>query len=234
MSDKTQIMADSNHSSLSLQMWRVVQSIVEHCHGKAFEFVKLTKLYYAGSHGIDTKGHAKTSPQNKAKAKGILIQPARSCLTAILLLLLPLLVTPTKIILGNNPNHNRNRWPQAQPPNSFPTISSIETDVTVYPDSIQELRGLLLEDTAPKITVPEDHPVLAPQYDDSVPPARLLLPKLVANGYEAILVWRDSNIYFIGFANKRRQYFSFKGRTDVPPEFQAIWSGLQRTRWQSG
>jgi trehalose 6-phosphate phosphatase len=31
------------------------------CRDKVFEFVKLAELYYAGSHGMDIKGPAKSS-----------------------------------------------------------------------------------------------------------------------------------------------------------------------------
>uniref|UniRef100_A0A0E0LM47 rRNA N-glycosidase n=1 Tax=Oryza punctata TaxID=4537 RepID=A0A0E0LM47_ORYPU len=136
---------------------------------------------------------------------------------AVLLLLLffPLLVTPTRIGLSRNPF--------VPPPNPVPTIDRTEMDVTTtsYRDLIKKWRDLVLRNTRPEITVPEDHPVLAPQYDDSVPPARLLLPKLVANGEETTLALRDSNIYFIGFANKAGQWFSFKNRNDLPSSFRA-------------
>jgi trehalose 6-phosphate phosphatase len=50
---------------------------------QVFEFVKLAELYYAGSHGMDIKGPAKASRHNKAKAKGVLFQPASEFLPMI-------------------------------------------------------------------------------------------------------------------------------------------------------
>lgn len=141
-----------------------------------------------------------------------MVKPA----AVLLLLYLPLLVTPTRIGLSRNPF--------VPPPNSVPTIDRTEMDVSTSPyrDLIKKWRDLVLLNTRPEVMVPEDHPVLAPQYDDTVPPARLLLPKLVANGDKtATLALRDSNIYFIGFANKAGQWFSFKDRNDLPPSFRA-------------
>ncbi|XP_051184130.2 probable trehalose-phosphate phosphatase 7 [Lolium perenne] len=49
------------------------------CRDKVFEFVKLAELYYAGSHGMDIKGPAKSSAghaKSNSKAKGVLFQPA--------------------------------------------------------------------------------------------------------------------------------------------------------------
>uniref|UniRef100_A0ACD5XKT9 Uncharacterized protein n=1 Tax=Avena sativa TaxID=4498 RepID=A0ACD5XKT9_AVESA len=54
------------------------------CRDKVFEFVKLAELYYAGSHGMDIKGPAKSSSGHaKSKAKGVLFQPASEFLPMI-------------------------------------------------------------------------------------------------------------------------------------------------------
>ena len=51
---------------------------------QVFEFVKLAELYYAGSHGMDIKGPAKASSRHaKAKAKGVVFQPASEFLPMI-------------------------------------------------------------------------------------------------------------------------------------------------------
>ncbi|XP_047050097.1 probable trehalose-phosphate phosphatase 7 [Lolium rigidum] len=56
------------------------------CRDKVFEFVKLAELYYAGSHGMDIKGPAKSSAghaKSNSKAKGVLFQPASEFLPMI-------------------------------------------------------------------------------------------------------------------------------------------------------
>ncbi|KAM0880372.1 hypothetical protein ACQ4PT_033614 [Festuca glaucescens] len=55
------------------------------CRDKVFEFVKLAELYYAGSHGMDIKGPAKSSAGHAKsnKAKGVLFQPASEFLPMI-------------------------------------------------------------------------------------------------------------------------------------------------------
>jgi trehalose 6-phosphate phosphatase len=75
------------------QMRMAVRSVAKHfptaivsgrCRDKVFEFVKLAELYYAGSHGMDIKGPAKASSRHaKAKAKGVLFQPASEFLPMI-------------------------------------------------------------------------------------------------------------------------------------------------------
>uniref|UniRef100_A0A804MN02 Trehalose 6-phosphate phosphatase n=2 Tax=Zea mays TaxID=4577 RepID=A0A804MN02_MAIZE len=71
----------------SALMRMAVRSVAKHfptaivsgrCRDKVFGFVKLAELYYAGSHGMDIKGPAKASSSRheKAKAKGVLFQPA--------------------------------------------------------------------------------------------------------------------------------------------------------------
>ncbi|CAL9101491.1 unnamed protein product [Musa textilis] len=52
------------------------------CLEKVIDFVGLTELYYAGSHGMDIKGPAKPR-HTKAKAKSVLFQPAREFLPMI-------------------------------------------------------------------------------------------------------------------------------------------------------
>lgn len=61
----------------NLQMRMAVRSVAKQfptaivsgrCRDKVFEFVKLAELYYAGSHGMDIKGPAKSS-SGHAKSK---------------------------------------------------------------------------------------------------------------------------------------------------------------------
>ncbi|THU52667.1 hypothetical protein C4D60_Mb10t06350 [Musa balbisiana] len=52
------------------------------CLEKVIDFVGLTELYYAGSHGMDIKGPVKPR-HTKAKAKSVLFQPAREFLPMI-------------------------------------------------------------------------------------------------------------------------------------------------------
>ncbi|EAZ06967.1 hypothetical protein OsI_29208 [Oryza sativa Indica Group] len=86
------IVDDPDSAFMSDTMRRAVRSVAKHfptaivsgrCRDKVFEFVKLAELYYAGSHGMDIKGPAKASRHNKAKAKGVLFQPASEFLPMI-------------------------------------------------------------------------------------------------------------------------------------------------------
>ncbi|KAL6655912.1 hypothetical protein ACP70R_006738 [Stipagrostis hirtigluma subsp. patula] len=88
------IVDDPDAAFMSETMRMAVRSVARHfptaivsgrCRDKVFEFVKLAELYYAGSHGMDIKGPAtKTSSRHaKAKAKGVLFQPASEFLPMI-------------------------------------------------------------------------------------------------------------------------------------------------------
>ncbi|VAI31981.1 unnamed protein product [Triticum turgidum subsp. durum] len=83
------IVDDPDAAFMSETMRMAVRSVAKHfptaivsgrCRDKVFEFVKLAELYYAGSHGMDIKGPAKSS---KSKAKGVLFQPASEFLPMI-------------------------------------------------------------------------------------------------------------------------------------------------------
>ncbi|TVT99806.1 hypothetical protein EJB05_54807, partial [Eragrostis curvula] len=87
------IVNDPDAAFMSETMRMAVRSVAKHfptaivsgrCRDKVFEFVKLAELYYAGSHGMDIKGPAKASSRHaKAKAKGVLFQPASEFLPMI-------------------------------------------------------------------------------------------------------------------------------------------------------
>ncbi|RCV11471.1 hypothetical protein SETIT_2G188200v2 [Setaria italica] len=87
------IVDDPDAAFMSETMRMAVRSVAKHfptaivsgrCRDKVFEFVKLAELYYAGSHGMDIKGPAKASSRHaKAKAKGVLFQPASEFLPMI-------------------------------------------------------------------------------------------------------------------------------------------------------
>ncbi|KAF8648043.1 hypothetical protein HU200_065080 [Digitaria exilis] len=87
------IVDDPDAAFMSETMRMAVRSVAKHfptaivsgrCRDKVFGFVKLAELYYAGSHGMDIKGPAKTSSRHaKAKAKGVLFQPASEFLPMI-------------------------------------------------------------------------------------------------------------------------------------------------------
>ncbi|KAJ3675244.1 hypothetical protein LUZ60_004286 [Juncus effusus] len=50
---------------------------------KVYKFVKLSELYYAGSHGMDIRGPKRRSENTKLKPKAVLFQPARKFLPMI-------------------------------------------------------------------------------------------------------------------------------------------------------
>ncbi|KAE8818903.1 Trehalose-phosphate phosphatase [Hordeum vulgare] len=87
------IVDDPDAAFMSETMRMAVRSVAKHfptaivsgrCRDKVFEFVKLAELYYAGSHGMDIKGPAKSSSGHaKSKAKGVLFQPASEFLPMI-------------------------------------------------------------------------------------------------------------------------------------------------------
>ncbi|KAG0494689.1 hypothetical protein HPP92_005683 [Vanilla planifolia] len=53
------------------------------CRDKVYSFVRLTELYYAGSHGMDIKVPANGSHLRKANGKAVLFQPASKFLPMI-------------------------------------------------------------------------------------------------------------------------------------------------------
>ncbi|XP_009409163.2 probable trehalose-phosphate phosphatase 6 [Musa acuminata AAA Group] len=76
------------------------------CREKVSSFVKLSELYYAGSHGMDIKGPNDGPKHTKAKAKAILFQPASEFLPMIDEVYKSL-VDSTKSIPGSRVENNK-------------------------------------------------------------------------------------------------------------------------------
>lgn len=110
------IVNDPDRAYMSKQMRATVRKVARHfptaiitgrCTAKVYEFVKLAELYYAGSHGMDIMGPAKSSKGSKANCsrttdkKGgvVLYQPASEFLPMIDKVF-ALLVEKTKRISG--------------------------------------------------------------------------------------------------------------------------------------
>ncbi|KAA8538053.1 hypothetical protein F0562_027367 [Nyssa sinensis] len=75
------------------------------CRAKVCNFVRLSELYYAGSHGMDIKGPAK-GPKNKKGNQAVLCQPAREFLPMIDEVY-KALIEKTKSIPGAKVEHNK-------------------------------------------------------------------------------------------------------------------------------
>nr|VDC98547.1 unnamed protein product [Brassica oleracea] len=74
------------------------------CREKVYNFVKLTELYYAGSHGMDIKGPAQGSKYKEGKS--LLCQPATEFL-AMIDEVYQKLVEKTKVTPGANVENNK-------------------------------------------------------------------------------------------------------------------------------
>ncbi|XP_020582107.1 probable trehalose-phosphate phosphatase 6 [Phalaenopsis equestris] len=109
------IVDDPDSAFMSEAMRAAVKSVAKYfptaivsgrCRDKVFNFVQLSELYYAGSHGLDIKGPTKWPKHIKAKAKSILCQPASSFLPMINEVY-KLLLEKTKLIPGSKVENNR-------------------------------------------------------------------------------------------------------------------------------
>ncbi|KAM7276871.1 hypothetical protein ACFE04_018737 [Oxalis oulophora] len=85
------IVSDPERAFMSKKMRRTVRKVAQcfptaivtgRCRDKVFNFVKLTELYYAGSHGMDIKGPEKGSKYKK-DCESLLFQPASEFLPMI-------------------------------------------------------------------------------------------------------------------------------------------------------
>jgi trehalose 6-phosphate phosphatase len=85
------IVPDPERAFMSKKMRRTVRKLAQcfptaivsgRCRDKVFNFVKLTELYYAGSHGMDIKGPEKGSKYKK-DCENLLFQPANEFLPMI-------------------------------------------------------------------------------------------------------------------------------------------------------
>ncbi|XP_021752319.1 probable trehalose-phosphate phosphatase I [Chenopodium quinoa] len=108
------IVEDPDRAFMSDAMRRTVRKLGRYfptaivsgrCRDKVYNFVKLTELYYAGSHGMDIKGPAKGSKHVK-KSQAVLFQPASEFLPMIDEVYKTLL-DKTKTILGAKVEHNK-------------------------------------------------------------------------------------------------------------------------------
>ncbi|XP_015075029.1 probable trehalose-phosphate phosphatase 6 isoform X1 [Solanum pennellii] len=76
------------------------------CRDKVYNFVQLSELYYAGSHGMDIKGPSKGSKYSKKGSQAILFQPASKFLPMIIEVCKQLLYK-TKSIEGVRVENNK-------------------------------------------------------------------------------------------------------------------------------
>ncbi|KAF1888112.1 hypothetical protein Lal_00024124 [Lupinus albus] len=75
---------------------------------KVYNFVRLTELYYAGSHGMDIKGPSKSFKFNKdKKSEEVLFQPANSEFIPMIAEVYQKLVEKTKSIAGAMVENNK-------------------------------------------------------------------------------------------------------------------------------
>ncbi|XP_042414688.1 probable trehalose-phosphate phosphatase 6 isoform X1 [Zingiber officinale] len=86
------IVLDPDCAFMSDEMREAVREVASHfptaivtgrCTEKVASFVKLSELYYAGSHGLDIKGPEEGAYHSKVKAHGVLCQPANEFLPII-------------------------------------------------------------------------------------------------------------------------------------------------------
>ncbi|KAL4274108.1 hypothetical protein GQ457_13G009990 [Hibiscus cannabinus] len=85
------IVQDPDQAFMSGEMRAAVRDVARYfptaivtgrCRDKVYSFVKLSGLYYAGSHGMDIKGPSKSCKYNKGN-QGVLFQPASEFLPMI-------------------------------------------------------------------------------------------------------------------------------------------------------
>ncbi|CAH9103984.1 unnamed protein product [Cuscuta epithymum] len=86
------IVEDPDKAFMTDQMRKAVSDVAKHlptaivtgrCISKVFEFVQLSELYYAGSHGMDIKGPEKGRHAYKKANNSLLYQPANEYLPMI-------------------------------------------------------------------------------------------------------------------------------------------------------
>ncbi|KAL8514082.1 hypothetical protein ACS0TY_013263 [Phlomoides rotata] len=82
------IVEDPDRAFITNEMREAVRDVAKYfptaivsgrCRAKVYSFVRLTELYYAGSHGMDIKGPSKNRKENQS----VLCQPAREFLPII-------------------------------------------------------------------------------------------------------------------------------------------------------
>ncbi|KAK9005656.1 hypothetical protein V6N11_043081 [Hibiscus sabdariffa] len=108
------IVEDPDQAFMSGEMRAAVRDVARYfptaivtgrCRDKVYSFVKLSGLYYAGSHGMDIKGPSKSCKYNKGN-QGVLFQPASEFLPMIDQVY-KALVEKTKSIQGAKVENNK-------------------------------------------------------------------------------------------------------------------------------
>ncbi|XP_074563230.1 putative trehalose-phosphate phosphatase 6 isoform X2 [Curcuma longa] len=109
------IVDDPDCAFMSDEMREAVRDVASHfptaivsgrCREKVSSFVRLSELYYAGSHGMDIKGPIHGHKHTKAKAKSVLFQPASEFLPMIDEVYKKL-VEATKSVRGSRVENNK-------------------------------------------------------------------------------------------------------------------------------
>ncbi|TMW90258.1 hypothetical protein EJD97_015993 [Solanum chilense] len=109
------IVDDPDQAFMSHDMRRTVRKLARYfptaivsgrCRDKVYNFVQLSELYYAGSHGMDIKGPSKGSKYSKKGTQAILFQPASKFLPMIIEVYKELL-DKTKCIEGVRVENNK-------------------------------------------------------------------------------------------------------------------------------
>ncbi|KAL5078589.1 hypothetical protein RYX36_007010 [Vicia faba] len=109
------IVADPNKAYMTKKMRMTLKDIAKHfptaivsgrCLDKLFSFVRLTELYYAGSHGMDIKGPTNRKNTKNGSNDGVLLQPASEFLPMINEVY-KILVEKTKNVLGAMVENNK-------------------------------------------------------------------------------------------------------------------------------
>ncbi|KAK8971468.1 putative trehalose-phosphate phosphatase 6 [Platanthera guangdongensis] len=109
------IVDDPDSAFMSKAMRAAVKAVAKYfptaivsgrCRDKVFNFVQLSELYYAGSHGMDIKGPTKWPKHIKPQEKSVHCQPAWSFLPMINEVY-NLLLERTKLIPGSKIENNR-------------------------------------------------------------------------------------------------------------------------------
>lgn len=86
------IVDDPDRAFITPEMRETVRDVAKYfptaivsgrCRAKVYNFVRLSELYYAGSHGMDIKGPAEGSEQRQQMCDPIICQPAREFLPMI-------------------------------------------------------------------------------------------------------------------------------------------------------
>ncbi|GAU34374.1 hypothetical protein TSUD_217140 [Trifolium subterraneum] len=109
------IVTDPDRAFMSKKMRATLKDIAKHfptaivsgrCLDKLFSFVRLSELYYAGSHGMDIKGPTNRRSTKKGNNDGVLLQPANEFLPMINEVY-KILVEKTKCVPGAMVENNK-------------------------------------------------------------------------------------------------------------------------------